>query len=71
MIMNNPFSFKTLILSYTFCILPFALIAGILNSCSVISHLGTHTGLLSMVELENQLKEADKALLQKFSVSFE
>ncbi len=48
-----------------------ALIAGILNSCSVISHLGTHTGLLSMVELENQLKEADKALLQKFSVSFE
>jgi len=45
-----------------------ALVAGIINSCSVIQHLGTQTGLLSKKELESLLGKADMGLLQKFKL---
>lgn len=45
-----------------------ALIAGIINSCSVICHVGTQTGLLTSEELDEQLKHADRTLLRKFSL---
>lgn len=45
-----------------------ALIAGIINSCSVICHVGTQTGLLMRQELDEQLKHADRTLLQKFTL---
>jgi len=44
-----------------------SLIAGIINSCSVIEHLGTQTGLLTQQKLEDKLKQANISLLQKFS----
>ena len=46
-----------------------ALIAGVLNSCSVIEHMGTQTGLLTQQKLEEKLKQINIALLQIFSVS--
>lgn len=43
-----------------------ALIAGTLNSSSVIGHIGTQTGLLTKKELEKRLKNAPYNLLQTF-----
>lgn len=45
-----------------------ALVAGTLNSSSVISHIGTQTGLLTKKELEKRLKKADFTLLQTFKL---
>lgn len=45
-----------------------ALVAGTLNSSSVLRHIGTQTGLLTQNELEQQLKKADYQLLQKFKL---
>ena len=45
-----------------------ALIAGTMNSNSVISHVGTQTGLLTLDELEARMKTADHTLLQTFKL---
>lgn len=45
-----------------------ALIAGMYNSCSVISHLGTQTGLLTKDELDKQIEKADMNLLRTFNL---
>lgn len=45
-----------------------ALIAGTLNSSSVLGHIGTQTGLLTKKELEQQLKNANYSRLQKFKL---
>jgi len=45
-----------------------ALVAGTLNSSSVLGHIGTHTGLLTEKELGGRLKEANSKLLQKFKL---
>jgi hypothetical protein len=44
-----------------------ALLAGIYNSCSVISHLGTQTGILNRADLEEQINSADMGLLKTFN----
>jgi len=44
-----------------------ALRAGIINSASVIKHLGTQTGLLTAEELERHCMHFDKKLLKKYS----
>lgn len=43
-----------------------ALRAGIINSASVIEHLGTQTGLLTNDELEQKCTQLDKSLLKKY-----
>lgn len=45
-----------------------ALVAGSLNSHSVIEHVGTQTGLLTQKNLEEMLKKANMNLLQKFNL---
>jgi len=42
--------------------------AGIINSASVIEHLGTQTGLLSQDNIEIKIKELDQSLLQKYKL---
>lgn len=44
-----------------------ALRAGIINSASVIQHLGTQTGLLTKDEIEKKRDKLDKKLLKKYS----
>lgn len=46
-----------------------ALIAGIINSASVIGHLGTQTGLLTREELDQKLAQADKKLLLRINLT--
>jgi sugar/nucleoside kinase (ribokinase family) len=46
-----------------------ALRMGIINSSSVIKHLGTQTGLLTGDELEKTCAHLDKKLLQKYSLN--
>lgn len=43
-----------------------ALRAGVINSASVIKHLGTQTGLLTTNELDNQCTHLDKSLLKQY-----
>ncbi|MCX5922911.1 MAG: carbohydrate kinase family protein [Candidatus Dependentiae bacterium] len=43
-----------------------ALMAGALNSASVIGHVGTQIGLLNEQELEDRLQKADMSLVQAF-----
>lgn len=45
-----------------------ALIAGSLNSHSVIEHVGTQTGLLTQQQLQDSLKNANLSLLQTFKL---
>src|SRR5579872_4695540 len=45
-----------------------ALRAGIINSSSVIKHLGTQTGLLTQEQLEKHGEHLDKNLLRKFNL---
>jgi len=45
-----------------------ALRAGIINSASVIQHLGTQTGLLTKDEIEKKRDELDKGLLRKYEL---
>jgi len=46
-----------------------ALRAGVLNSASVIQHLGTQTGLLSGDEITKKREELDKKLLKKYELN--
>ena len=43
-----------------------ALRAGIINSASVIEHLGTQSGLLTQKEITQRLTHLDKSLLKKY-----
>ena len=45
-----------------------ALRAGIINSSSVIKHVGAQTGLLTQEQLEQHCKHLDKSLLKKFNL---
>ncbi len=45
-----------------------ALRAGIINSASVIQHLGTQTGLLTADEIRKRRTELDKSLLKKYNL---
>lgn len=45
-----------------------ALRAGIINSTAVICHVGAQTGLCTMPDIENKIKELDKKLLKTFSL---
>jgi sugar/nucleoside kinase (ribokinase family) len=45
-----------------------ALRAGIINSASVIAHLGTQSGLLKKEDLDTQIQSLDKKLLQTYSL---
>lgn len=45
-----------------------ALIAGTLNSSSVLGHIGTQTGLLTKQEMAQRLKNTDAGLLQTFKL---
>jgi sugar/nucleoside kinase (ribokinase family) len=45
-----------------------ALRAGVINSASVIQHLGTQTGLLTQSEIEGKRKKIDKNLLKQYSL---
>lgn len=42
--------------------------AGVINSASVIGHLGAKTGLLTQDELERRLQQIDLSLLQQFPI---
>jgi sugar/nucleoside kinase (ribokinase family) len=44
----------------------YALRAGIINSASVIKHLGTQSGLLSQDEVEHHITQLDTSLLKKY-----
>lgn len=46
-----------------------ALRAGVINSASVIQHLGTQTGLLTQDEIEKRRTQLDKNMLKKYSQS--
>jgi sugar/nucleoside kinase (ribokinase family) len=45
-----------------------ALMGGIINASSVISSVGSQTGLLSLADLEKRLMSADRGLLQKYAL---
>lgn len=45
-----------------------AMMHGLLNSSSVISHMGAKTGLLTQEELEKRAKKINLSLMQKFSI---
>jgi sugar/nucleoside kinase (ribokinase family) len=45
-----------------------SLMAGIINSASVIGHIGTQTGLLHFDEIEERMAKIDKSLLQRFEL---
>lgn len=45
-----------------------ALRAGVINSASVIQHLGTQTGLLTQNDIEKKRTQLDKNLLKKYSL---
>lgn len=45
-----------------------ALLLGIINARSVISHMGAKTGLLGLAELQKQAKDLQKGLLQSFEL---